>query len=163
RVEPVVVRRRPGFGGSVGATLFFCLSLTPSLLPRHWALQAVVSGITMAIGYRLGAAVAAFLRVIWPSLPRASARARWLLGMTGSGAGTAFLVLGEAWQRQVRELVGVDPETHWYPVPIVTLALLVFGALLVAARAVRVATRRLAWALGRYSPRPVASVGAVGV
>ena len=67
--------------------------------------------------------------------------------MTGSGAGTAFLVLGEAWQRQVRELVGVDPETHWYPVPIVSLALLVFGALLVAARAVRVATRRLARAL----------------
>ena len=37
--------------GLTGALLFYCLSLTPSLLPRVWYLQAVMSGVTVAIGY----------------------------------------------------------------------------------------------------------------
>ena len=129
----VVFTQRPGFLGSVGAVLFFCLSLTPSLLPRHWVLQAVVSGITMAIGYGFGAAVSALARLIRPTLPPAPPRAWWILAGVGSGLAVAFLVLGESWQVQVRELVGADPQTDWFPVPIVTVSLAVFGLLLMVA------------------------------
>ena len=41
-----VVRARPGLAGSVFAVLFYCASLTPSLLPRAWYLQGIVSGLT---------------------------------------------------------------------------------------------------------------------
>jgi uncharacterized membrane protein len=159
----VVVRTRLGFGGSLGAVLLFCLSLTPSLLPRHWGLQAVVSGITMAIGYGLGAMIGALARTIWPALPAAPARAWWVLAGCGSVLAAVFLGLGESWQRDVRELVDASPQTGWYPVPIATVALAVFGLLLLVARAIRLATRRLASTLGRFSPRPVASVTAVGL
>src|SRR5262245_22688766 len=39
------------FGGLAGALVFFCLSLTPSLLPRGWGVQGLLSGITTVIGY----------------------------------------------------------------------------------------------------------------
>ena len=36
------------------ALVFLCASLTPSLLPRGWVLQGVVSGVTAIIGYGIG-------------------------------------------------------------------------------------------------------------
>jgi uncharacterized membrane protein len=158
-----VVRARLGFGGVIGAILLFSLSLTPSLLPRHWALQAVVSGVTMAIGYGIGASIGAIARAIWPRLPAASKQAWWILSGVGALLAAVSLGLGESWQREVRELVDASPETGWYPVPIAAVALAVFGLLLLAARGIRLATRRLASTFGRFSPRPVASVAAVGV
>lgn len=162
-VRERVVRTRLGFGGGIGAILLFCLSLTPSLLPRHWALQAVVSGITMAIGYALGATIGAVARSIWPGLPAASKRAWWILAGAGSVLAAVSLGLGESWQREVRELVDASPATGWHPAPITAVALAVFGLLLLAARGIRLATRRIALTLGRFSPRPVASVAAVGL
>jgi len=41
-----VIRARLGLAGSVFAVLFSCASLTPSLLPRAWYLQGIVSGLT---------------------------------------------------------------------------------------------------------------------
>ena len=40
--------------GLTGALVCYCLSLTPSLLPRAWYLQAVMSAVTAAIGYGVG-------------------------------------------------------------------------------------------------------------
>jgi uncharacterized membrane protein len=37
------------------ATFFFDASLTPSLLPRHFAVQGLLSGIALAVGYGAGA------------------------------------------------------------------------------------------------------------
>src|SRR6266550_2318292 len=57
-----VFRRRLCFGGLAGALVFFCLSLTPSLLPRGDILQGVLSGVTVVIGYGVGSAVSAGVR-----------------------------------------------------------------------------------------------------
>jgi uncharacterized membrane protein len=158
-----VVRRAPGFGGAIGSVGFFCLSLTPSLLPRHWALQGVLSGITMAIGYGIGASLAAAVRALWPGVP-APSRPGWavLAGAGGVLAGL-FLALGDHWQRDLRRLLGLEPATAWNPLLVVALAAGVAALLLVGARAVRLVTRRLAATFGRVGPRPVASVAAVGV
>ena len=40
--------------GAVTALVFWWLSLVPSQLPRSWWMQAVISGVTAAIGYGLG-------------------------------------------------------------------------------------------------------------
>ena len=55
--------------GLTGALIFYCLSLTPSLLPRAWYLQAVMSAVTAAIGYGLGALVGWLLRSLIPWRP----------------------------------------------------------------------------------------------
>ncbi|HLU33204.1 MAG TPA: alpha/beta-hydrolase family protein [Natronosporangium sp.] len=158
-----VVRRGLGFGGSIGLVLLFCLSLTPSLLPRHWVLQGVLSGITGTIGYGVGAGVGALARTVWPRLPPPSPRAWQVLAGVSGGLMVVFLLLGDAWQREVRELVGLAPATGWSPLLIAAVAAVVFGVLLLAARGVRLATRKLAGTIARFSPRPVASVAAVTV
>ena len=59
-------RRRLCFGGLAGALVFFCLSLTPSLLPRGVMLQGVISGITAVIGYGVGSGASAAVRKLRP-------------------------------------------------------------------------------------------------
>ena len=49
------------WSGTLGAVLFGCASLTPSLLPRGWVLQGLIAGITAAIGYGVGVTVAWFV------------------------------------------------------------------------------------------------------
>ena len=48
---------RLDFTGIAFAALFFCWSLTPSLLPRDWLFQGLIGGISAAIGYTVGAAI----------------------------------------------------------------------------------------------------------
>jgi uncharacterized membrane protein len=64
------------YTGLVSAWLFLLMSLTPSLLPRSWLAQGLVSGITVALGYGLGVAIAWAGRRI--GIPRPGARVlRW--------------------------------------------------------------------------------------
>ena len=42
------------FVGLAVATLFFAASLTPSLLPRNFVVQGVLSGFALAVGYGVG-------------------------------------------------------------------------------------------------------------
>ena len=60
---------RLDFVGVAFGALFFCLSLTPSLLPRDWLFQGLIGGINAAIGYGIGVLlgkVVAPLRVTAP-------------------------------------------------------------------------------------------------
>jgi uncharacterized membrane protein len=52
--ERDAISPRTGWAGLTGALLYYCASLTPSLLPSAWYLQAVMSSITVAIGYAVG-------------------------------------------------------------------------------------------------------------
>ena len=69
---------RFSLAGLTGALLFYCLSLTPSLLPRVWFLQAVMSGFAVAIGYAIGTFAGWLLRSLIPWRPNRAA-ARWPL------------------------------------------------------------------------------------
>ena len=46
------------FMGLIWATILFAISLTPSLLPRIYAVQGLLSGIALAVGYGIGVALA---------------------------------------------------------------------------------------------------------
>ena len=46
------------WSGTLGALLFGCSALTPSLLPRGWVLQGLIAGVTAAIGYGVGVTIA---------------------------------------------------------------------------------------------------------
>ena len=50
------------FTGIAFGALFFCLSLTPSLLPRDWLFQGLIGGLNAAIGYGIGAFVEKMFR-----------------------------------------------------------------------------------------------------
>ncbi|WP_254665982.1 alpha/beta-hydrolase family protein [Streptomyces sp. WMMB 322] len=163
-----VVRRWPDLSGTCLATLFFWLSLTPSLVPRPWLLQGVIGGITAAIGYGIGtllgrAARHALLSVCRRFIPRlvsGRARARAWQAYYVCALGLTVLALSESarMQRKLRALQDLPETLTWHSMMITVMAGVLCGLLLLLARAVRLGTRTLIRALCRFVPRPVAVV-----
>lgn len=162
------------------ASIFFCLSLTPSLLPRSWLLQGIIAGVLTATGYLAGVLAGALVRraarplarrmagprgrrtARWPVRQRVRQRVRRLVATFGCGLGAASLVLGVRAQRAIYVLMGVSPPERlgYLGVPVVAGA--VFLVLLGAARALRRAARALGRVLGRWIP-PTAAQFAAGL
>src|SRR3954468_16348344 len=146
---------RDTWSGTLGALLFGCASLTPSLLPRGWLLQGIIAGITAAIGYGVGTAIAWFVAELTES--RLSARFRrraWqVLAVLGTVLGVVMLILGARWQAQIHELMGLEPPEGWSSIGIVLVAALVFALFVAIGRGIRWLARRLVRLLGRFLPR----------
>ncbi|MEU6710223.1 alpha/beta-hydrolase family protein [Nonomuraea sp. NPDC046802] len=161
--EGRVVRRRLGFGGALLATLFACASLTPSLLPRAWLNQGVMSAVTAILGYAVGAGFGALGRAMIPyRLPERGRRIAWRV-MIGCCVALAAVALWYSvhWQRDLRALMGMDTRISWFPPLILAVAVALFAVALLLARLVRLGSRKLITWLDRYVP---VSVGrAVGV
>jgi uncharacterized membrane protein len=146
------------FAGLVGAVVFFCLSLTPSLLPRSWLFQAVAGGIVAAIGYGLGVVAGWGVRRLTGWVPGARTRlvGWWALGVGAAALLVVFLGLGWGWQRELHRLIGEPPPTRYHAVPILLGAALLFAALVGSARLLRGFARLLGRVLGRRMPLRVA-------
>ncbi|HLM06852.1 MAG TPA: alpha/beta-hydrolase family protein [Blastococcus sp.] len=146
------------WSGTLGAVLFGCASLTPSLLPRGWVLQGLIAGITAAIGYGLGAAVAWFVAELTESRMSAGFRRRaWqVLAAAGALLCVVMLWFGAGWQRDIHELMGLDAPSGYAWTGIVVLAVLVFALFVGIGRGVRWVALGLVRLLGRILPRRVA-------
>ncbi|MFJ3905376.1 alpha/beta hydrolase [Streptomyces sp. NPDC090025] len=156
--RPYTDRHWPDLVALCAGTLFFWASLSPSLVPRPWYLQGLVGGITAAIGYALGAMLSWLVRLVVPWRPSARTRARlwqgyWVL----APAGSVWLISESArLQRELRVLQGLPPSLTWHTPMIALFALLLWLALLLIARGVRLGGRKLIRLLGRLLPRPLA-------
>ncbi|WP_372454263.1 alpha/beta hydrolase, partial [Streptomyces tardus] len=157
-----LVRRWPDLTATITATVFFWLSLTPSLVPRPWYLQGVVGGITAGIGYALGALISWGASAAVRRRPTRATRVRmrtraW---QTYFVLGTALTVLllnqSADMQRQLRKLQGLPPTLTWHSLMIALLAVALCALILLIARAVRLGTRSLIRVLLRFVPKPVA-------
>jgi uncharacterized membrane protein len=148
-----------GYVGLVGATVFFCLSLTPSLLPRGDVLQGLISGVLTAIGYGLGVLALWTVRKLstraLPSPPRAAWW--WLLGVA-SVAVAVFMYLGSGWQREIHQLMGMEPPPRLGFLTVLLVAALLAAGLIGLFRLLRKGAQRLAGLLGRWIPPATARV-----
>ncbi len=101
--------RSLSFAGLAFGLLFLLVSLTPSLLPRSWQAQGLVSGTALAQGYGLGVAVSWTARRI--GVPRPSARLRqqawYALAVLALIMIPAVLFLSSVWERPIRKAVRV--------------------------------------------------------
>lgn len=135
---------RLDFAGVACATLFFCLSLTPSLLPRDWLTGGIIGGITAAIGYGIGVPLGAVVRRLvlrgrpwWPLRPRVRVGLQATVVAVSVAASVAMIVPAAAWQRRVAALMGIEgPDTAGY-LRTLLVALVVGGALIGVARVVK--------------------------
>lgn len=141
---------RLDFTGAAFAAMFFCLSLTPSLLPRDWIMAGVIGGINAAIGYAIGVLAGVIVRATlrrrrwWPL------RRRWRYALRAGvvafcvGATLLMVIPAAAWQRQIAALMGIEgPSTRGY-LPTAAVAVLVGAVLIAAARLIRDAIKALA-------------------
>src|SRR3954454_9006472 len=146
------------WSGTLGALLFGYASLTPSLLPRGWLTQGIIGGITAAIGYGAGTTVAWFVAELTEHRMSVRFRRRaWqVLAVVGTALGVLMLVLGAHWQRQIHELMGLEPPEGWSWIGVVVVTVLVFALFVAIGRGVRALGRWLVRLLGRFLPRRVA-------
>ncbi|WP_280463837.1 alpha/beta hydrolase [Nocardia carnea] len=116
RVERIVDLN---YVGLVVATVFFALSVTPSLLPRDWMFQGLISGINAAIGYGVGCLLEWLFRLwIRPRLARIPAPPRWTryalksAVLLSAALGAAYMLVQSAhWQREIAALMGMEGTT----------------------------------------------------
>ena len=159
--------RRFSATGLVLALTWFCLSLTPSLIPRAWYYQAVISGVSAVGGYALGAFVGWFARKVGLRL-RWSARvvrvAWWVLAGAAAVLVPLSLVLGARRQIELRRLFGMSEDVPGREVVTLLLALAVALLVLQVGRGLRRLARWVAGLVGRVVPAPVARfVGGITV
>ena len=158
-----VFTRRLCFGGLVGGLVLFCLSMTPSLVPRLWLFQGTVSGISVAVGYGVGSAASAGVRKLLPREPSPTVKRNswWVLLGSTLVLGGLFLYYGSEWQQQVRRAMGMDQlrATEWFAT-VVSTAVLAY-LLVVVSRTIRGVTRVLIRLLDRMFPHQVTVVGSV--
>jgi len=142
-----------GFGLSA---VFYCLSFTPSLLPRPWFLQGVVAGLTAAMGYAAGTAIGAIVRLRWWPSRRVEIIAWRLLFALVPLLILVFLWLGTRWQRDLRVRLGMEPQQEYDALRTVGVSLLTFGLLLLTARLLRLGAHGIARLLIRVVPESAA-------
>ena len=149
--------------GLTGALIFYCLSLTPSLLPRAWFLQAVMSGITTVLGYAVGLLVEWLARSLIPWSPGRAVRlaAHWALAVGAAVLIPLFGVLGAEWQHQIRELTDASQPSEARYLFVVLVSIVIATLLLTAARGIRSLVRVAARSLRRFIPHRAATALAV--
>lgn len=153
--------------GLVLALTCYCISMTPSLIPRGWLFQGLLTGLSVAAGYAVGALLGWATRRLgfqhwWtPS----TARTLWfVLGGLTVVLVPWFLVLASRWQGDLRELFGIEETPPAHVLLVVLIGVVLPVALLLVGRGLRWCSRRAARVLGRWVPARVAGlVGAVAV
>lgn len=150
-------------GGWLLGLLFFALSLTPSLIPRHFTTQGILCGCAFAAGYGIGI----FLEWLWDYLELAWPNpnlAKWIGRLTVLAClvmAVAFLWFSTGWQNSIRVGMGAPPveaRQPWFVAAIAVLpASILIGLGTLIVRGVLVVS---AW-LRRIIPRRVAFVGAI--
>ena len=146
------------FVGLIFATLFFAASVTPSLLPRVYLVQGVLSGFALAIGYGVGTALLAFYRFL--ELPEPTGRVRSISQQVAAIAVAIVFITSvwrmTYWQNSIRKLMQMEPLETAYPYRVALIAI-ALGALLVAGgRLFRLGGNYIAKKLERFIPRRIA-------
>lgn len=139
RPAPRVFSIRFSEPGLVVGFAFFALSLFPSLLPRAPLFQGVVSGITVMIGYGIGAA--GHWLWLYLGIPTPEGRTRRIalavvLGVVGI---LTLVVMWQyvGWQNDVRELFGMATVSPVVWIQVVPYTLAIAAVILIAARSIR--------------------------
>ncbi len=153
------------YGGLIGATVLLLASATPSLLPRGWFFQGVVSGGAAAAGYAVGA----FLT--WLARYMVSRDQPWRRPQRFWWWALAFVAVWDAalmfywyvrWQNDLREMMGVDRIGHSAIPKILGVAVIVFVLLMALGKLWAIAAGWVVRLFGSFIPPRMASVaGAV--
>jgi len=152
-------------GFLVGA-ICFAASLAPTLLPRSFLTQGVLSGILLAMGYGVGAAA----RWLWVYLelpqPQDGYRRMARIGAVAAGTVVAVVSLWHAapWQNSIRKLIGLEAVDTGYPLEVVLIALVVFAVLMALAYLFHATFRVAESRISRFLPRRLSNaIGVVAV
>jgi uncharacterized membrane protein len=150
--------------GTAVAVLLGGLALTPSLIPRSWLTQGLVSGLCALSGYGIGVLLGWVVRSLdvqhrLPGALRTHGRRTVLLG--SAVVIPVLLVLGVDWQHDARRAIGAAPSSvgpGWLFVLVPLVAVVLFVPVLGFFRWLRRISHRLTSLISRRVPASVARV-----
>jgi uncharacterized membrane protein len=161
---------RLDYTGIAFAALFFCWSLTPSLLPRDWLYQGLIGGITAAIGYGVGTAVGwAVNRLLlarlpwWPPPAKVQLALKIAVPTLSLLVSIGMLVASAAWQRELAALTDAEGTTTTGYLRTLALSMLVAALLISLWRVLRDLVRLVARHLNRWLKVPRSAAAPIGV
>lgn len=153
---PQMLRLSSSHAHWAGAALFFAMSLTPSLYPRPWMVQGVLSGVALALGWGAGGAIrAVIVSLRRPTSSTRSSRGRMALTAFAVGVALWAVLINHQWRVDVGGLMGIDGSaalSQAFELPIAALA--GYGLVLLG-RVVRAVHRRYVRLVARLAPRPL--------
>ncbi|MBP5979098.1 MAG: alpha/beta-hydrolase family protein [Halomonas sp.] len=155
--------------GLILGTLFFAFSLTPSLVPRPFIAQGIVSGLSFTAGYALGVIGHGLWRYL--HLPEPNARVEtyfhWLAAAASLSIAGIFLWRAAEWQNSIRKLMAMESAsgTHPFSIALITLGVFAFSVLmaLLFKRTFRLLSRKLAYILPRRVAYVLGTVAAIAL
>lgn len=149
--------------GLLAGSVFFALSLTPSLLPRTETVQGVLSGCCFALGYGFGNLAHWLWGYLGLKVPpgRVTRALGVLVALVCIGLVLLALFYSNSWQNSVRAVMGLPPVDEYQPLLIAVVSLPVATCLLVVGKLL-VSLIRLVWGwLMPHMPRRAAFVVAI--
>ncbi|MBN7762290.1 alpha/beta-hydrolase family protein [Nitratireductor aquibiodomus] len=141
-------------------TLLFAASLTPTLLPRDFLLQGVLSGVSAAVGYGVGVFCVWLWRYLELPEPPRRPRIYGKFAMAALCVAVAIFFLWKAaeWQNSIRALMQLEPVDTAHPFKVGGIALVLFLLFVVMGRGIGRAFTFISGRLKPYVPRRVANV-----
>ena len=151
--------------GLLIGTLFFALSLSPTLIPRPDTIQGIISGLALASGYGIG------VLGIWLwkyfQLPQPGNKTQDKMQIA---AGSFFLLItvislwrASTWQNSLRELMGMEADAFVQPVIVGLIAIAVFLVVLFIGRLFLITKFYIARKTEKFVPQRISFVvGLVG-
>lgn len=140
--------------------LFAILSLTPSLLPRSWVMQGVLTGLALIFGYGVGNAFGSIYRYF--ELPEPSKKNKLIIKKISLGVGGLVLIYFLAslvrWGNAVRELMGVELIDSAHSIRVLLVALFVAYLVLLISRLLRGVVRIVITLALKFLPVKLAKV-----
>ena len=156
---------KPAYLGIVVALIFLVFSFLPSLLPRPWYIQGLISGLSMAIGYLMGATSSVLIR--WFTEKEISANQKewaWKILLVFLPV-TLFAALfyGRVWQNEVRRLLDVETIGPEQSILIIASTITSFVVVYFIGRLFLGLTKRFRTALNSKTPRRVSAAIAISM
>lgn len=151
--------------GLLSGTLFFAASLTPSLVPRNFTTQGVLSGCSLAAGYGVGA----FGLWLWNYLempkpgPRVARGIKFIATGLFAIVAITFLWRASEWQNSIRILMELEPVDSAHPTKVGLIAIIVFVMFMIVARAFQLTFNISSRKIARFAPRPVSNLVGVAI
>lgn len=146
--------------GIVGALLFFYFSILPSLLPRPFMYQCLISGASIALGYGFG--VFASYVVYWVGKPTFSHSTRvraWRLLFLFGVFLTAYSINRSIhWQAEVASLVHMPEPGTWLSILLPVIGIIIATVLILGARQIRKLLGFVVRQLSRFIPKRLSIV-----
>lgn len=145
---------RLNFIGLSGGIFFYCLALTPSLLPRPAMFEGLVAGLSFAVGYGIGTFISWAVRRFPIREPSKHIKLiAWRLLL----ATIAVLVIlyglwSSTWQNQVRGFIGEPQLEGQHIVSILVTAIATAAIVIAIGRIIGWMIRKVSLFIGRWIP-----------